>query len=205
MQFTAEEPCAFWNQICSIYNYCITNYWPKKTWRQKIWLCIVYETSFRLENKEVNKEEKHKEVNKEEKHEGRQGLFRFFPPQRIIPPPPPPPPPVEAVAAATSVHVFNHWIRLSRVSRQCTQFTSTFQEADCLLKLVKINKQVFATTLLSRNLNHIAQLSISARGGGDNNFVSRAGGGGGGGERNGKDHTPLIISHIHYGWGGGGS
>ena len=51
------------------------------------------------------------------------GLFRFFPP-----PPPsglfPPPPPVEAVAAATSVHIFIHWIRLSRVSRQCTQFTN---------------------------------------------------------------------------------
>ena len=42
--------------------------------------------------------------------------------------------------------------------------------------LVKINKQVFAITLLSRNLNHTAQLSISARGG-DNNLVSRAGGG----------------------------
>ena len=30
--------------------------------------------------------------------------------------------------------------------------------------LVKINKQVFAITLLSRNLNHTDQLSISARG-----------------------------------------
>ena len=47
----------------------------------------------------------------------------------------------------------------------------------CLLKLVKVNKQVFAITLLNRNLNHTAQLSISATGG-NNNFVSRAGGGG---------------------------
>ena len=76
-------------------------------------------------------------------------------------------PPVEAVAAATSVHVhvFIHWTRLSRVSRRAhnSQISSTFQEADCLLKLVKINKQVFAITLLSRNLNHAAELSISAR------------------------------------------
>ena len=67
-----------------------------------------------------------------------------------------------------------------------SQISSTFQEADCLLKLVKVNKQVFAITLLRRNLNHTDQLSISARGGGNNNFVSRAGVGGGGG-RNGKD------------------
>ena len=56
-----------------------------------------------------------------------------------------------------------------------SQISSTFQEADCLLKLVKVNKQVFAITLLSRNLNHTAQLSMSARGG-NNNFASRAGG-----------------------------
>ena len=66
-------------------------------------------------------------------------------------------------------------------SAHISQISSTLQEADCLLKLVKINKQVFAITLLSRNLNHTAQPSISARGG-NNNFVSRAGGG-----RNGKD------------------
>ena len=57
-----------------------------------------------------------------------------------------------------------------------SQISSTFQEADCLLKLVKVNKQVFALTLLNINLNHTAQLSISARGGGNNNFASRAGG-----------------------------
>ena len=66
-----------------------------------------------------------------------------------------------------------------------SQISSTFQEADCLLKLVKVNKQVFAITLLSRNLNHTAQLSISARGG-NNNFVSRDGG------RNGKDPCSLF-------------
>ena len=72
-----------------------------------------------------------------------------------------------------------------------SQISSTFQEADCLLELVKLNKQVFAITLLSRNLNHTAQLSISARGGNDN-FASRAGGGG----RNGKDPQELSTSHI---------
>ena len=73
-----------------------------------------------------------------------------------------------------------------------SQISSTFQEADCLLKLVKVNKQVFAITLLSRNLNHTAQLSISARGGGgNNNFVSRAGGG-----RNGKDPALTLLQSI---------
>ena len=94
------------------------------------------------------------------------GSFPFSPPADYFPPTPQSP--VEAVAAATSVHVFIHWIRLSRVYRQCTQFTNLkyFQEADCLLKLVKINKQVFAITLISRYLNHTAQLTISAGGGG---------------------------------------
>ena len=76
------------------------------------------------------------------------------------------------------MYLFTHYVfRESVDSAHNSQISSTFQEADCLLKLVKINKQVFAITLLSRNLNHTAQLSISARGG-DNNFVSRAGGGG---------------------------
>ena len=82
----------------------------------------------------------------------------------LFPPPPPsrlfPPPPVEAVAAATSVFT-EYVIRLWHGSRQCTQISSTLQEADCLLKLVKVNKQVFPIPLLSRNLNHTAQLSIS--------------------------------------------
>ena len=49
---------------------------------------------------------------------------RYFGSFPFLPPPPSElsPSPVEAVAAATSVHVFIHWIRLSRVSRQCTQF-----------------------------------------------------------------------------------
>ena len=77
------------------------------------------------------------------------------------------------------MYLFTEYVvRESVDSAQNSQISSTFQEADCLLKLVKINKQVFAITLLSRNLNHTAQLSISARGGGNNNFVSRAGGGG---------------------------
>ena len=74
------------------------------------------------------------------------------------------------------MYLFTEYVfRESVDSAHNSPISGTFQEADCLLKLVKINKQVFAITLLSRNLNHTAQLSISARGG--NNFVSRAGGG----------------------------
>ena len=72
----------------------------------------------------------------------------------------PPPPPVEALAAATSV-LTEYVICESVDSEYNSQISSTFQEADCLLKLVKVNKQVFALTLLNRNLNHTAQLSIS--------------------------------------------
>ena len=35
-----------------------------------------------------------------------------------------------------------------------SQISSTFQDADCLLKLVKVNKQVVAITLLNGKLNH---------------------------------------------------
>ena len=72
----------------------------------------------------------------------------------------PPPPPVEAVAAATSV--FTEYVLCKSVD--CAHFSqnsSTFQEADCLLKLVKVNKQVFPIFLFNGNLNHTAQLSIS--------------------------------------------
>ena len=76
------------------------------------------------------------------------------------------------------MYLFTEYVfRESVDSAHNSQISSTFQETDCLLKLVKINKQVFAIILLSRNLNHTAQLCISATGGGDNNFVSRAGGG----------------------------
>ena len=65
------------------------------------------------------------------------------------------------------MYLFTEYVfRESVDSARNSQISSTFQEADCLLKLVKVNKQVFAITLLSRNLNHTAQLSISARGGG---------------------------------------
>ena len=64
------------------------------------------------------------------------------------------------------MYLFTEYVfRESVDSAHNSQISSTFQEADCLLKLVKINKQVFVITLLSRNLNHTAQLSISARGG----------------------------------------
>ena len=57
-----------------------------------------------------------------------------------------PPPPVEAVAAATSV--FTEYVFCESVDcAHKTQISSTLQEADCLLKLVKVNKQVFAITL----------------------------------------------------------
>ena len=111
------------------------------------------------------------------------GLFHFFPPADYSSPP------VEAVAAATSVHVFIH-LRESVDSAHNSQISSTFQEADCLLMLVKLNKQVLAIPLLGRNLNHTAQLSISAREGGNNNFVSRAGG------RNGKDPVDSFIFNF---------
>ena len=70
------------------------------------------------------------------------GLFRYFPP----PPADYSPPPVEAVAAATSV--FTEYVFCESVDcAHKTQISSTLQEADCLLKLVKVNKQVFAITL----------------------------------------------------------
>ena len=73
-----------------------------------------------------------------------------------------------------------------------SQISSTFQEADCLLKLVKINKQVYAITLLSRNLNHTAQLSISARGG----IIILSVGLGGGGERKRPFHCIEILLYA---------
>ena len=55
----------------------------------------------------------------------------------------PPPPPDEAVAAATSV--FTEYVFCESVdSAHNSQISSTFQEADCLLKLVNVNKQVLA-------------------------------------------------------------
>ena len=70
------------------------------------------------------------------------------------------PPPVEAVAAATSIFTEN--VSCESVdSAHNFQISSTLQAADCLLKLVKVNKQVFEITLINRNFNHTAQLSIS--------------------------------------------
>ena len=64
------------------------------------------------------------------------GLFRYFPPADYLPPPPPP---VEAVAAATSL--FTEYVFCESVdSAHNSQISSIFQEADCLLKLVKVNK-----------------------------------------------------------------
>ena len=78
------------------------------------------------------------------------------------------------------MYLFTEYVfRESVGSAHNSQISSTFQEADCLLKLVKVNKQVFAITLLSRNLNHTAQLSISARGGGGGIIILPVGLGGG--------------------------
>ena len=71
-----------------------------------------------------------------------------------------PPPQVEAVAAATTVfieYIFRHLVD----SAHNSQISSTFQEADCLLKPIEVNNQVVPIPLLNRNLNHSAQLSIS--------------------------------------------
>ena len=55
------------------------------------------------------------------------------------------------------MYLFTEYVfRESVDSAHNSQISSTFQEADCLLKLVKVNKQVFAITLLSRNLNYTA-------------------------------------------------
>ena len=78
-------------------------------------------------------------------------LFRYPPPQQIIPLP------VEAVDAATNV--FTEYVFCESVEREQTIYEC--QKTNFLLKLVKVNKQVFAITLLNRNLNHNAQLSIS--------------------------------------------
>ena len=96
------------------------------------------------------------------------GSFPFvLPPPPVDCPPtlhPPPPqwiiPPVEVVATATSV--FTEYIFRRLVdSAHNSQISSTFQEADCLLKPIEVNNQVVPITLLNRNLNHTAQLSIS--------------------------------------------
>ena len=83
------------------------------------------------------------------------GSFPLSHPQRIIPPPP-----IEAVAAATCVFTENVFCE-SVDNAHKLQIASTFQEVECLLKLVEVNKQVFAITLLNKNLDHTAQVSIS--------------------------------------------
>ena len=81
-------------------------------------------------------------------------IFRVF---SVIPPPPVDYPPGRSWSCC---YQCIHRIRLLRVSRQCTQFTSLkYLPRSCLL--AEVNKQVFAITLLNRNLDHTAQLSIS--------------------------------------------
>ena len=60
------------------------------------------------------------------------GLFRYFPPVDY------PPPPVKTAAV---LPVFTEYVFCESVdSAHNSQISSTFQEADCLLKLVKVNK-----------------------------------------------------------------
>ena len=72
------------------------------------------------------------------------GLFRY--PKAPSGLTPPPPPPVETVPAATSVLLTEYVFCESVDSAHNSQISSTFQESDCLLKLVKVNQQVFAKT-----------------------------------------------------------
>ena len=88
------------------------------------------------------------------------------------------------------IYLFTEYVfRESADSAHNSQISSTFQEADCLLKLVKINKQVFAITLVSRNLNHTAHLSISVRG---EIIILSVGLGG----RNGKDPEAISTENV---------
>ena len=65
--------------------------------------------------------------------------------------------PLPVEAAGTAASVFTEYVcRKSVDSAHNSQISSTFQEADCLLKLVEVNKQAVATTFLSRHLNHTA-------------------------------------------------
>ena len=91
------------------------------------------------------------------------------------------------------MYLFTEYVfRKSVDSEHNSQILSTFQEADCLLKLVKINKQAFAITLLNRNLNHTAQLSMSTRG----EVIILSVGQGGEGGRNGKDPTKESCQAL---------
>ena len=110
------------------------------------------------------------------------GFFRYRPPADYFPP-------VEAVAAATSV--FTEYVFCESVdSAHISQISSTFQEVDCLLKLVKVNKTGICNNFIKQNLNHTAQRSISQ--GEIIIFVSRAGG------NNGKD--PWIFFNTAAGY-----
>ena len=73
-------------------------------------------------------------------------VFSVIPPSGLFPPPPP----VKAVAAATRVFTEYVFCECESVdSAHISQISRTFQEAEAsltLLKLVKVNKQVFAVT-----------------------------------------------------------
>ena len=92
------------------------------------------------------------------------------------------------------MYLFTEYVfRESVDSAHNSQISSTFQEADCLLKLVKIDKQVFAVTLSTINLNHTAQLSISARG---EIIILTIGLGRGGGEETGKTRDMCDVKTV---------
>ena len=84
----------------------------------------------------------------------------------VIPPHPSPEnyPAVEIIATVTSV-LTEHTFCESLDRANNSQISNTFQESDCLLKLIKVNNQVVPTILLNGNVNHTAQ-SIICKGGG---------------------------------------
>ena len=77
-------------------------------------------------------------------------VFSVFPPNGLSPP---------SRNCSTKRSVFVFWESVD--SAHNSQISSNFQEANCLLKLVKVNKQVFAIISLKRNLKYTAQLSLS--------------------------------------------
>ena len=127
--------------------------------------------------------------------EGIQGLFRFFPPAVYFLPPSRS---CGCCHQCTCILFTKYIFRESVDIAHKSQISSTFQEGDCSLKLVKINKQVFAITLLGKNLNHTAQLSISAR---EEIIILSVGLGGGKKRKKPGIHAAWIFRFLTD-WGG---
>ena len=127
------------------------------------------------------------------------GLFRYT----LLPPPPAEycPPPPSSRSCIYCYQVLTEYIFCESVdTAHNSQISSTFQEADCLLKLIKLNNQVAPKTSGKRNLNRTAQLSISYRGGGIIILSAGLGGGGDYGKGSNAFLTALFTSSSipHY-------